>query len=178
VEPEEKGVMARKPRRARESILSGGIGFHIVWVGVLMVIGVLGLFSAFLPPASVTDPAERKAMLEYARTMAFLTLSLFQVFHVLAIRVWGSSVVRAGFFGNPYLLGAVAITVALQFAVIYVPALALAFGTKPLSLEHVLWSTAIASSVFFIVEVEKWIRRRRQGRSDTSDAEGIPEASA
>ncbi|MEK6851130.1 MAG: cation-translocating P-type ATPase, partial [Candidatus Thermoplasmatota archaeon] len=78
VEPEEKGVMARKPRRPKESILSGGLGTHILWVGVLMVVGTLGLYAAFLPGGVIPPDG-----LRHPRTIAFLTISLFQVFHVL-----------------------------------------------------------------------------------------------
>ena len=171
VEPEEAGVMARRPRRARASILSGGMSFHIVWVGVLMVIGSLGLYAAFLPATS--DPAA----LRHPRTIAFLTISLFQVFHVLAIRVWGQSVFTAGFFRNRALIGAVALAVALQLAVIYVPAFAAVFETTPLAVSEVLLCTAIASSVFFAVELEKGIRRRRSAaRGEPVTVGATPEA--
>lgn len=174
VEPEEQGLMARKPRRPKESILSGGMAFHIAWVGVLMVIGTLGLYTAFLPPG-VPD----EALLRHPRTIAFLTISMFQVFHVLAIRVWERSVFTAGFFRNPALIGAVALTVALQFAVIYLPPLAAVFKTVPLALEEILLCAGIASSVFFAVELEKGIRRRRASvRGESVAAKSSPEAIA
>jgi len=158
VEPEEKGVMSRGPRRPKESILSGGMGFHIMWVGALMVVGALGLYAGFLQPGMSEDELRKP------RTIAFLTISLFQVFHVLAIRVWEQSVFRAGFFGNPYLIAAVGIAVALQLLVIYVGPLAAVFDTVPLALWEVLLCAGIASSVFFIVELEKGIRRKRAAR--------------
>ena len=174
VEPEEAGVMARQPRRQRESIVSGGMGFHIAWVGGLMVVGTLGLYAAFLPPGVADDD-----VLKHPRTIAFLTISLFQVFHVLAIRVWGQSVFTAGFFRNPYLIVAVVIAVGLQFGVIYVPPLAAVFKTVPLALEEVLLCAALASSVFVLVEIEKGIRRRRAlVRPTTAPVAGTPETVA
>jgi len=164
VEPEEKGVMSRKPRRPKQSILSGGMGFHIVWVGALMVVGSLGLYAGFLQPGMTEDELRKP------RTIAFLTISLFQVFHVLAIRVWEQSVFRAGFFGNPHLIAAVGIAVVLQLAVIYVGPLATVFGTVPLTLGEVLLCAAIASSVFIIVELEKGIRRKRAARQESTPA--------
>lgn len=164
VEPEEKGVMSRGPRRPKESILAGGMGFHIVWVGVLMVIGALGLYAYALPTLPPGVVVYSDEVLRRPRTFAFLTISLFQIFHVLAIRVWGQSVFRAGFFGNPHLIAAVCLTVALQFAVIYIAPLAAVFKTAPLALAEVLLCAGIASSVFFIVELEKEIRRRRAAR--------------
>ena len=171
VEPEEKGIMSRKPRQPGESILSGGMGFHIVWVGILMVVGTLGLYTVFLPPSPTPDT------LHHPRTIAFLTISLFQVFHVLAIRVWGQSVFTAGFFRNRFLIGAVALTVALQLAVIFVPPLAAVFETVPLALNEILLCTAVASSVFFAAELEKAIRRRREAaRGEATPVAAIPEA--
>jgi Ca2+-transporting ATPase len=171
VEPEETGIMSRLPRRPKESILSGGMGIHIVWVGVLMVVGALGLYAAYLPPVPTEDT------LRHPRTIAFLTISLFQVFHVLAIRVWGQSVFTAGFFRNRFLIGAVALTVGLQLMVIYVPPIAAVFGTVPLGLQEVAMCTAMASSVFFAAELEKGIRRRRAlARPAVPAAPASPEA--
>ena len=169
VEPEEKGAMSRKPRPARESILSGGVAFQIVWVGALMVVGTLGLYVAFLPAAG--------GDLRHARTIAFVTVSLFQVFNVLAVRVERESVFKSGFFRNKYLIGAVLLTVGLQFLVVYVPPLGAVFGTVPLPLDEVVIVTAMASSVFFAVELEKGIRRRRSGR-EAVPVTAIPEAVA
>src|SRR3989304_5298520 len=112
------------PSLRKESILSGGMAFHILWVGVLMVVGTLGLYAKYMPRDLSPD--------DHARTIAFLTISLFQVFHVLAIRVWDSSVFTAGFFRNRFLIAAVLLTVALQFIVIFAPPLAAVFKTTPL----------------------------------------------
>ncbi len=164
VEPEEKGIMSRRPREARSSIVSRDVLFQIVWVGLLMVAGTLGLFVLYLPYGE-----------DRARTMAFVTIALFQVFNVLAVRVERDSVFRAGFFGNPYLIGAVLLTAALQFFVVYVPPVAAIFHTVPLSLEEVLISVGIASTVFFAVELEKAVRRRRAG-APAEPVRGTPEA--
>jgi len=171
VEPQEEGVMSRKPRPRKESILSGGMAFHILWVGVLMVVGTLGLYAKYMPRDLSPD--------DHARTIAFLTISLFQVFHVLAIRVWNSSVFTAGFFRNRFLIAAVLLTVALQFIVIYAPPLAAVFKTTPLPLDEVLLCAAVASSVFFLVEIEKAFRRRRlAAKSGASRSGAAPGAGA
>ena len=57
-------------------------------------------------------------------------LTFTQMAHVLAIRSERDSLFRQGLFSNPGLLGAVALTVGLQFAILYVPALQAAFRTK------------------------------------------------
>jgi Ca2+-transporting ATPase len=168
VEPEEKGVMSRGPRRPKESILSGGMGFHIVWVGVLMVVATLILYVEFLVPGMSQEE------LRHPRTIAFFTISLFQLFHVLAIRVWNESVFTAGFFRNRYLLGAVAIALTLQLAVIYLPPLAAAFETVPLALDEVLLCVLVASTLFWAVEAEKALRKRKPSAPVAAPA--VPEA--
>jgi Ca2+-transporting ATPase len=150
VEPKERGLMGRKPRNPRTSILAEGIGFHIAWVGTLMTIGTLVVFAWALESRSI----------EEARTIAFYTIALFQVFHVLAIRVSRQSVITAGFFGNRALIGAVALTVGLQFAVIYFSPLQAIFRTVALPVDELLMATLVASTIFLAVEVEKAVRRR------------------
>jgi len=157
VEPKEQGLMERRPRDPKAGILSGGIGFHIVWVGLLMMVGTLAVFLWALQNRP-GDPDHTEA-----RTLAFLVLTMFQVFHVLAIRVERKSVFTEGFFRNRHLIGAVLLTVALQLLVIYVEPFRGAFRTFPLPAEELLMATLIGSSVFFAVEFEKWIRRRREG---------------
>ncbi|MEE9196788.1 MAG: HAD-IC family P-type ATPase [bacterium] len=153
VEPKERGLMDRPPRNPRAGILSGDMGFHIIWVGLLMTAGSLGLFLWAL----------ERGGLDYARSLTFYTVAMFQVFHVLAVRVSRESVFTAGFFGNPWLIGAVVLTAGLQLAVIYVPFLQEAFRTVGLPLADLLVATLVASSVFFAVELEKGIRRRGEG---------------
>jgi Ca2+-transporting ATPase len=144
------------------------MGFHIVWVGVLMVVATLILYVEFLVPGMSQEE------LRHPRTIAFFTISLFQLFHVLAIRVWNESVFTAGFFRNRYLLGAVAIALTLQLAVIYLPPLAAAFETVPLALDEVLLCVLVASTLFWAVEAEKALRKRKPSAPVAAPA--VPEA--
>ena len=156
VEPKESGLMERKPRDPKAGILSGGIGFHIVWVGTLMTIGSLAMFTWAL----ANRPA--KADHDEARTLVFYVLTMFQVFHVLAIRVERKSVFTEGFFRNRHLIAAVGLTVAMQLLVIYAAPFQAAFKTYALPWQELLVATLVGSSVFFAVELEKWVRRRRE----------------
>ena len=154
VEPKERGLMERKPRDPKAGILSGGIAFHIVWVGVLMTVGALAIFTWALSNRPATADHDE------ARTLVFYVLTIFQVFHVLAIRVERKSVFTEGFFRNRHLIAAVALTVAMQLLVIYAPPLQAAFKTYALPWEELAVATLVGSSVFFAVELEKWVRRR------------------
>ncbi len=154
-EPKEAGLMRQKPRDPKKGIVSGTVPLDIIWVGMLMTFGSLSLFAWSL--GSSND-------LEKARTLVFFTLTMFQMFHVLAIRVEWDSVFRAGFFRNKLLILAVLSTVALQFAVIYVPFLSRPFETRPLAWEELAIATLVASSVFIAVEIEKFILRCLEAR--------------
>ena len=72
------------------------------------------------------------------------------------------------------LFGAVILTTALQFATIYVPFLNPVFRTQPLTLPELLITFAVSTIVFWGVEIEKTVRRRRDARRATVVAE-VPE---
>jgi P-type Ca2+ transporter type 2C len=64
-------------------------------------------------------------------------------------------------FSNRWIWAAVAISVLLQVAVIYVPFLQASFGTSPLSLTDWLVCIAVSSLVLWPIEILKWVARRR-----------------
>jgi P-type Ca2+ transporter type 2C len=129
-EPAERGTMRRPPRQPDESIFGGGLGRHVLWVGLLMAAVSLG-------PAFWSW----RAGLDTWQTLAFTTLVFAQMAHVLAIRSGQDSLFRMGLLSNRPLLGAVLLTIAAQLAVVYLPALQEIFGTLPLSAgELARWS--------------------------------------
>ena len=148
-EPAERGSMARPPRPPGESIFAHGLWQHMLWVGLL--IGGLSILSQAW--AYRTGNA-------HWQTMVFTVLTLAQLAHVLAIRSERESLFTLGLRSNRPLLGAVALTVALQLAVIYLPALQPLFKTASLSGPELLLCFALASVVFLAVEAEKWLVRR------------------
>jgi len=154
VEPKEKGLMRQKPRDPKAGILSGGIPYSIIWVGALMAFGSLAIFQWSLGFRDITE----------ARTLVFYTLTMFQMFNVLAIRVERESVFKTGFFKNKFLIVAVLSTVILQLAVMYVPPLQVPFQTRALPWEELLLATLVASSMFFAIEFEKLIKRRLEAK--------------
>ena len=148
-EPGEKGIMRRPPRPPRESIFSHGMWQHMVWVGLLMG----GVSLATQAWAYHTGSA-------HWQTMVFTVLCLSQMGHVLAIRSEKESLFSVGIFSNRWLLGAVALTFALQMATVYVPLLQPIFKTEALSAGELALCIALSSVVFVAVEVEKWLVRR------------------
>ncbi|MBE0409396.1 MAG: cation-transporting P-type ATPase, partial [Anaerolineales bacterium] len=150
VEPSERDVMQRKPFHPRENIFGRGMGRHIIWVGLLM--GIVSLLLGYFMWAM--DDL-------HWQTMVFTTLTLSQMGHALAIRSSKESLFSIGLFTNKALMGAVLLTFFLQMAVIYLPFFQTIFDTRSLSLPHLLLSLVLSSVVFWGVEAEKYIIRRR-----------------
>lgn len=148
-EPAEKGIMQRPPRPPKENIFSHGMWQHILWVGLLM--GGVSL---------ITQAWSIHTGSAHWQSMVFTVLCLSQMGHVLAIRFERESLFKIGMFSNPLLLGAVALTFALQMATIYVPFLQPIFKTEALSADELLLCIALSTVVFFAVEVEKFLVRR------------------
>ncbi|NLT36327.1 MAG: cation-translocating P-type ATPase [Gaiellales bacterium] len=149
-EPPEKDVMKRRPHPPNESIFARGLGSHILWAGPFM--GMVALIVGWF---------YWRAGDEDWQTMLFTVLTLEQMFHVMAIRLDRESLFVEGPLSNRLLFGAVILTLALQFALIYVPFLQNIFGTRPLSLSHILIAFALATMIFWVIEIQKWVERRR-----------------
>lgn len=147
-EPAERGVMQRPPRAPDESVFAGGLWQHTLWVGLLIAALCLGIQAWALK----TDM--------HWQTMVFTVLTLAQMGHVLAIRSETDSLFTQGLRSNLPLAGAVLSTIALQLAVIYVPALQPVFRTEALTAGELALCLVCAVVVFLAVEAEKWIRRR------------------
>jgi Cation transporting ATPase, C-terminus len=152
VEPPERDVMRRTPRPQSESLLGDGMVWHIAGLGLLIggVTLALGLWIWHNQ-----NPAWQ--------SMVFTTLALLQMGHVLAIRIDRASVLGRGFFGNRAELGSVLVLIGLQLAALYVPVLQSVFVTVPLSFAELGVCVVASTSVFWAVEAEKWVRRRKTG---------------
>jgi Ca2+-transporting ATPase len=95
--------------------------------------------------------------------MAFTTLMLFQLFNVFNARSEEESAFR-GLFDNRWLWGSVALSVTLQVCVVHTPFLQRAFSTESLSLADWLRCTAVASSVLWVLEIQKAVTRATRAR--------------
>ena len=155
VDPADANVMHQPPRPIGEGVLTGRMWRGIVFVGVIMAAGTLFVLDVSLPGGFV----EGSGNLRYAQTMAFTTLMLFQIVNVVNARSDDTSAfVRL--FTNSWLWLALALSVALQVAVVYVPFLQQAFGTVALTAGDWLRCIAIASSVLWLRELSKFVAQR------------------
>ena len=142
--------MKRWPRRSGSGILLTEDWIRLGCVGLLMMVGTLAVLDAYYPGGLFTlfaqgtgpNPADEA----HARTMAFTTLMMFQLFDVYNCRSRRRSAF-SGFFENKWLLVAVAFSLAAHVLVIYVPFLQLAFHTVPLSVTDWLVATGVSSTL-------------------------------
>jgi Ca2+-transporting ATPase len=158
VEPADHEVMLRPPRDPRRPVIGPRTWLDLVLVGALMAFGTLLVMDWALPGGLVPDGAGRG--LGHAQTMAFTTLVLFQLFNAFSARFEDRSAFHR-FLSNRWLWLAVAISVALQVAVVYAPFLQRPFRTVPLSPRDWLVCTAVASSVLWAMELRKVVIRAR-----------------
>jgi Ca2+-transporting ATPase len=149
-EPGEQNLMRRPPRPPAESLFAHGLGAHAFLVGLLMAGLVLGVQAWYV---HAQDPAWQ--------TTLFTALCFAQLGHVLAVRSERTSLLSLGLTSNRPLLGAVIITIALQLAVVYVPALNRLFRTVPIAPEQLAVCMGCGLAILAVVEVEKWTRRRQ-----------------
>ncbi|MEP9390123.1 cation-translocating P-type ATPase C-terminal domain-containing protein, partial [Mesorhizobium sp. KR9-304] len=132
--------MAMPPRPRGEGVITRRMWAGIFFVGAVMATGTLAVFDASLPGGMIPG----NGSIDYARTMAFTTLTLFQLFNVFNAR----SDERSAFsdlFANRWLWAAVGLSLALHTAVIYLPFLQEAFSTVEMDPEDWVLCAATAS---------------------------------
>ncbi|MBX2925550.1 MAG: cation-translocating P-type ATPase [Chitinophagaceae bacterium] len=147
-EKAEHNIMHRPPAKPGESLLAGGTGYHIIWVGLFMAFMVLGIQGWAIQQQN-----------EHWQTMVFTSLSFMQLGHVFAVRSEKEFIFRKGLLSNLFLLGTILLTFGLQLCIIYFPFANEAFSTNPLSLKELFICMAASVIVFHAVELEKWIRK-------------------
>ncbi|RIK40825.1 MAG: ATPase [Chloroflexi bacterium] len=153
VEPAERNVMRRPPYPPQENIFSRGVGRDILWIGALM--GVMPLAVGYFYWLNNPDGVWQ--------TMVFTTLVLSQLLLALAMRSERDSIFQIGFGSNRAMLLAVGGAFLLQLAVIYVPFLQNFFNTQALSLGDLGIAVVLSTFLFWSVETEKVLIRRRRG---------------
>jgi Ca2+-transporting ATPase len=153
-DPADPDLMRKPPRPPGERVITGRMWWGILQVGVVMAAGTLFVLDASLPGGLVEGAGDMR----YAHTMAFTTLVFFSLFTVFNARSDERSAF-AGLFSNRWLWGAVLLSLVLQVAVVYVPFLQQAFSTVGLSARDWLLCAGLASSVLWVRELSKLVRR-------------------
>ena len=157
MEKAEPGIMKRKPRPAKAGIFAGGMGVDIAYQGLM--ISALTIASYFIGHFmesglwEITESAD-------GMTMAFLTMSMAEIFHSFNMRSQRGSLISLK-STNALLNGAAIASLVLTTAVCEIPLLANAFGFTSVELPEYLVAIALAFLTIPLVELVKWVQRKK-----------------
>ena len=151
VDPPDKDIMMQQPRTKSEGIFARGLWEKIIVRGCL--IGVCTLFSFELARLFAMDLAT-------CRTISLCTLVMSQLLHVFECRSERHSIFEIKIFSNPYLLGAVCVSVIMICSILYIPFLKSVFNTVSLNLDQ--WALVLFFSgiIFLINSVYLYIKSK------------------
>ncbi len=156
----EPNIMERQPRDSKDGIFSNGMGLDTIVQGTIIAVLTLGAYFIGLATegVSLADVVAGNGSGLEGMTMAFLTLSMVEMFHSLNMRSRRESVFTLK-KQNFWLWGAFVVALLLTFVVIETP-LSEAFDFAELDLVHYAISIGLAALIIPIVELEKAIMRR------------------
>ena len=155
MEKAEADLMLRQPRAKNEGVFAGGMGFDIAYQGLLVTILTLSAyFIGHHMEAGVWEIANSAD----GTTMAFLTMSMAEIFHSFNMRSQRGSLLHLQGF-NKALNWAALASLACTSLVIYVPFLAEAFGFEHISFNEYIVALGLAFAVIPCVELVKLIQR-------------------
>ncbi len=164
MEKPEADIMNRKPRDSKEGIFAGGLGLAVGYQGVLVT--VITLISYFIGANVLADLHHADAIAagtysaaQLGTSMAFLTLSMAEIFHSFNMRSQRGSIFRLP-TQNKILLGAAVITLIATTAVCEIPVFAAAFGFTAVSLSEYVIAILLGVLVIPIVETVKFVQRK------------------
>ena len=157
LEKAEPDTMKRPPRSSSDGIFSGGMAGDIAYQGILIT--VITLVSYIIGHSmEVGHFAIPHGVSHYGMTMAFLTMSMCEIFHAFNMRSQRKSVFKLGH--NIVLWMAMLGSVALTTIVLEVPAVANAFGFTPVSWNEYAIAIGLAVLIVPIVETVKAFQRK------------------
>ncbi len=155
-EPPEEEVMVRPPRDPQEPILTPFLIWRVLFVSLILVAGTFGLF---------LWGRLHEMPIESARTLAVNTLIMFEVFYLINTRSLKQSMMnRQAFAGNRAILIAIVAVLLIQQLFTYFPPIQRLFGSAAIGFVDWVRIVFVSSSVFFLVEIEKYFFRKLHRR--------------
>lgn len=159
VEPAEGDVMKHQPRGNQGSFLAHGVGFNIIYQGILEGLLTLGVYAL-----GILYPVHQGSALIHADalTMAYITLGLIQLLHACNCKSLQGTIFKTGEFRNRYFNWAILSSTLLLAGTIFIPTLNPIFHTTELDLAQ--WGIVIAAGLLMvlIVEIVKAVQRHQK----------------
>jgi Ca2+-transporting ATPase len=150
VDPIDKEVMKRKPRKKGDSIWKG-MGIFIFESPAIVTIATIGAFMF-----DVT-----KGDMVLAQSLAFTVMVMFEKTQAFSCRSLERPVIRE-LFANKWLVYTTILTLGMQVAILYTPLLNELFHVKPLGLTEWALAIGLALFVFVYMEIRKWMINRNK----------------
>lgn len=148
VDKAEKGIMNDPPRDSTASFFAGGLGFRILYQGIMMAaLTVISYFIGYQQSEQV------------ATTMAFITLSGVELFYSFGMKMSKSTIFSRRTFDNPVLLLGAVIPLVLLIVIVCVPPIGQLFSVVPLTLFDWLSAFGLAFLIIPFLELVKLFRR-------------------
>ena len=159
VEPAEGDVMKHQPRGNQGSFLAHGVGFNIIYQGILEGLLTLGVYAL-----GILYSVHQGAALIHADalTMAYITLGLIQLLHACNCKSLQGTIFKTGEFKNRYFNWAILSSTLLLAGTIFIPTLNPIFHTTELDLAQ--WGIVIGAGLLMvlIVEIVKAVQRHQK----------------
>lgn len=158
MEKGEKNLMKRPPRKSSDGIFAGGVGFDVVYQGLFVTLLTLAAYfiGHFMEAGrwELTESAD-------GMTMAFLTMSMCEIFHSFNMRSQHGSTVSMLLHGsfNKYIFGSTVLSLITTALVIEVPFLADAFDFTTIDAREFFTALGLALLIIPLVEIVKAIER-------------------
>ncbi|MFA6528331.1 MAG: cation-translocating P-type ATPase C-terminal domain-containing protein, partial [Candidatus Gracilibacteria bacterium] len=149
VDKADPDIMESPPRNPKERILNKKFIIHFVYLGIF--IGSIVTFYFYL---TLNSYGGETSYLK-ASTSAFVLLVFIQMWNAINSRSFSHSIFKIGFFKNPHLIGAIAISIIVVFAMVQIPFLQKALGTTGLNTLEWLMVIGASSLVFVLEELRK-----------------------
>jgi P-type Ca2+ transporter type 2C len=154
VDPASSDLMSRKPRHVTDRLIDRRMWSDVIQTGLVIALVTLLTIDMYLPGGFIEGGED----LTTARTAGFTVLVLTSLFTCFTSRSDTASAIN-GLFSNPWLWGAVTLSLALQVAVVNLPFLNIGFGTVPLTIEQWFTCALMASAVLWFSELRKFLMR-------------------
>ncbi|OXC08624.1 ATPase [Ligilactobacillus agilis] len=149
VEPGDKGLMEQAPRGLKSNFLSNGVGFNIIYQGLLEGLLTLGVYLYAICWPVHQDPT---LIHQDALTMAYITLGFLQLVHAFNCKSLTASVFSKQIFANKFFNWAILTSALLLAATIFIPQFNVLFHVSPLNLSQ--WGVVLLAGALLVIIVE------------------------
>ena len=146
MEPKESGLLEQSWLEKKHQLIDGALLLKMLFMAIPMGIGSLCIFLYYYQ----TD-------LAHARTMTLITMAMYQWFNAWNCRSETKSLWELGLFSNKWLIAVMALVLALQSAIVYIPFMRYIFKTVPLSAHDWVVVIVVSAPIIIMEEIRKAI---------------------